>query len=208
MKVKVSQSQIHQQLILFLFGILFRIKTIIIKTVTFRLRPLQTKDAKLFFQLMERNRTRLATYFPKSTSNTKNVYATKRYIKQLVNYTYAKTFYTYLAETPNDKILSVLYIKNIDWTVPKCEIAYFITDEYEGKGITTEAIRQLLKICFDEMQMERVFARIALANGASQRVVIKNNFQLEGTMRNDFKTHTGQLIDVNIYGLLKTDFKR
>ncbi len=155
---------------------------------------------------MEENRDRLAMYFPKSSSNTKNLSATKRYIKQLINYSYGKSFYTYLIETNTDQpVAGVLFIKNIDWRVPKCEIAYFIIKEYEGKGITTQAIQMLLEICFDEMKMERVFARIALNNLGSQRVVLKNGFQLEGTMRNDFKTNLGQLLDVNIYGLLRSE---
>jgi len=154
---------------------------------------------------MEENRSRLATYFPKSSSQTKTLLTTRKYVKQLINYSYGKFSYTYILETQSAEIAGLFFIKNIDWTVPKCEIAYFIAGKYEGKGVTTRAIEMLLKICFDEMQMQRVFARIALVNFASQKVVTKNGFQLEGTMRNDFKTHLGELIDVNIYGILKQD---
>ena len=63
----------------------------------------------------------------------------------------------------------------------------------------------LLTICFEELKLERVYARIALANLASQKVVLKNGFQLEGRMRNDFRTADGNLIDVEIYAILKSD---
>lgn len=171
-----------------------------------RIENITEADAKPFFEAISNERERLITYFPITIAETNSLRSTKRYIRSLINERFNKTMYFYLIKNAsNEEVVGMVFIKNIVYRVPKAEIGYFIFEKYEGKGITTRAIKGLLSICFEKLKLERVYARIAPTNIGSQKVVLKNGFQLEGRMRNDFRTADGELIDVEMYAILKSD---
>lgn len=59
------------------------------------------------------------------------------------------------------------------------EIGYFVGEEYWGKGIATEAIRQMMDYVKKEFDVVRVFAEVFEYNKASMKVLEKNGFYLE-----------------------------
>ncbi|RFM30360.1 GNAT family N-acetyltransferase [Deminuibacter soli] len=63
------------------------------------------------------------------------------------------------------------------------EIGYFIGEPFWGKGIATEAVRQLLQHISENFSMSRLFAGVFAYNTASMRVLQKNGFYLESVRR-------------------------
>ncbi len=59
------------------------------------------------------------------------------------------------------------------------EIGYFIGENYWGKGIATEAIRQLVDYIQKNFDIIRIYAEVFEYNKASMRVLEKNGFYLE-----------------------------
>lgn len=84
------------------------------------------------------------------------------------------------------------------------ELGYYIAEEYWGKGITTEAVKQICAYVFDKSDMIRIFAEPFAYNAASCRVLEKAGFQYEGTLRNN-AVKNGKVIDMRMYSLLKTE---
>jgi RimJ/RimL family protein N-acetyltransferase len=60
------------------------------------------------------------------------------------------------------------------------ELGYWIAEPYWGKGIVSYAIKQVVNFAFSTYDIDRVFARPFGTNLASQKVLLKNNFVLEG----------------------------
>jgi len=83
------------------------------------------------------------------------------------------------------------------------ELGYYIAEEYWGKGIMTEAVRQICKYVFDKSDIIRIFAEPFAHNAASCRVLEKSGFQYEGTLRNN-AVKNGKVIDMKMYSRLKT----
>ncbi|HET9826384.1 MAG TPA: GNAT family protein, partial [Chitinophagaceae bacterium] len=54
-----------------------------------------------------------------------------------------------------------------------------IGEEYWGKGIATEAIRQLVEYIQKKFDVVRVYAEVFAYNKASMKVLEKNGFYLE-----------------------------
>lgn len=78
-------------------------------------------------------------------------------------------------------------------------LGYMLETEYRSKGIMTEAVRQICGLAFAELDIERITAYVCSTNIASQRVVCKNGFALEGVMKRAvFKD--GNICDLHIYG--------
>ena len=65
-----------------------------------------------------------------------------------------------------------VYRKNV-------EIGYFIGEEYWGKGIATEAVRQLIKYIQKSFDVVRIYAEVFEYNKASMKVLEKNEFYME-----------------------------
>lgn len=65
------------------------------------------------------------------------------------------------------------------------------------------AIQQAIDNAFSNLNLNKVYCRVATDNTASNKVAIKNGFQLEGVLKQEFRIHDGSLIDLNYYGRLK-----
>ncbi|GGJ63886.1 GNAT family N-acetyltransferase [Virgibacillus salexigens] len=85
------------------------------------------------------------------------------------------------------------------------EIAFVLSNHYWGRGIITEAAREVIRFGFEEMDLERVQARCFNANIASQRVLTKNGFQFEGTLRKRLFSK-GKQQDIRVYSLLRQEY--
>ena len=86
------------------------------------------------------------------------------------------------------------------------ELGYYIAEEYWGKGIMTEAVRQICEYVFRESDIIRIYAEPFVYNIASCRVLEKVGFQYEGTLRSN-AVKNGRVIDMEMYSLLKAEIK-
>ena len=84
------------------------------------------------------------------------------------------------------------------------ELGYYIVEEYWGKGIMTEAVKQICKYVFDKSDIVRIYAEPFAHNMASCRVLEKAGFQYEGTLRSN-AVKNGKVIDMKMYSLLKSE---
>lgn len=74
-------------------------------------------------------------------------------------------------------------ILNSDVYIMSAEISYWIGEAHWGKGIATEAIRQMVEYTFYYFDVVRLYAEVFETNKASMRVLEKNGFYLEGVRR-------------------------
>lgn len=86
------------------------------------------------------------------------------------------------------------------------ELGYYIGEEYWGKGIMTEAIKQICEYVFRESDMIRIYAEPFAYNIASCRALEKAGFQYEGTLRRN-ALKNGKVIDMKMYSLLKEEWR-
>lgn len=84
------------------------------------------------------------------------------------------------------------------------ELGYYIAEEYWGKGIMTEAVKQICAYVFAKSDIIRIYAEPFAYNIASCRVLEKVGFQYEGTLRSNV-VKNGKVIDMEMYSLLKEE---
>lgn len=86
------------------------------------------------------------------------------------------------------------------------ELGYWLAEPFWGKGIITRAIKQVVDFAFSTYDIDRVFARPFGTNVASQKVLEKNNFILEGRFKKTlFKN--GEYLDELIYAVRRENWK-
>ena len=94
-------------------------------------------------------------------------------------------------------------LHRIDWSVPKCEIGYWVRQSHTGKGYVTEAIREITRFALDDLAANRVEMRMSSENAKSRRVPERLGFVLEGTLRNETRNINGTLRDTCVYAKTK-----
>jgi [ribosomal protein S5]-alanine N-acetyltransferase len=80
------------------------------------------------------------------------------------------------------------------------ELGYWLAEPFWGQGIISNAIKQMVDFAFTTFDIERVYAKPFGTNIASQKVLQKNNFVLEGRFEKVlFKN--GEYLDELVYAV-------
>ena len=109
------------------------------------------------------------------------------------------------AITVNGKVIgSIGAFRQVNIHRQTAELGYYIAEEYWGKGIMTEAVKQLCDYVFSNTDIIRIYAEPFAYNIGSCRVLEKAGFQYEGTLRSN-ALKNGNVFDMKMYSKLKTD---
>lgn len=80
-----------------------------------------------------------------------------------------------------------------------------ISKDYWGMGIATEAVKELFKFGFNNMELIRIQARCFVENIGSARVMEKSGMSFEGINRKSMFVK-GKHHDLKMYSILKEEF--
>lgn len=94
---------------------------------------------------------------------------------------------------------SDIFIKN-------AELGYWLGEPFWGYGIVSKAIKQIIQFGFSTFDIERIFARPYGTNFASQKILEKNNFLLEGRY-NNILYKNGEYLDELIYAIRRYNWE-
>ena len=165
------------------------------------IRPLNTKDYDSVFQLINDNRSNLRNYFAGTSKETATIEDTKVFCQNVEDRRLKKEYFPYvIIEPTNAQYIGWIDVKNIDWSIPKAELGYFLDKSYTGKGIITEGLSLVIEHINQEFHFKKLLLRIGSDNPKSMQIAIRNDFQLEGTIRRDYKTSSGAIVDLQYYG--------
>ena len=83
-------------------------------------------------------------------------------------------------------------------------LGYELSKNLWGRGLTTEAVKEVVRFCHDNLQMHRLEAWVYDGNEASAKVLENAGFVREGILRSK-AIHQNQRRDEWIYGRLISD---
>lgn len=173
------------------------------KFQNFSIRLLEEQDIDPYYKLVQKNRPRLEAFFTGTTSKTKTYADTQKFLSEMVQRTKEKTYFPYvIIDDTSNTIAGFLDLKNIDWNIPKSELGCYIDEDYEGKGISSEAVKVFCDFCFLEYKFKKMFLRTHPSNAAARSIAEKCGFEVEGILRREYKTTSGEIIDLIYYGRL------
>ncbi len=85
----------------------------------------------------------------------------------------------------------------------KAEIGYWLAEKYWGKGLMTEAVREVTKFGFEKLKLRRIYAHAFPFNKTSMNVLKKNGFKFEGILKKDARKPSGKILDVYSFAKVK-----
>ncbi len=85
----------------------------------------------------------------------------------------------------------------------KIELGYWLLRQHWGQGYIQEALPVIISFAFKQLKVERIEAFVETGNKASDKVLLKQGFKHEGTMRNcEYKND--RFISLKVFGLLQS----
>ncbi len=93
-----------------------------------------------------------------------------------------------ICDLRTDQALGSVYIRDIDRQHEKAEYGIFIGEaSARGRGLGTAAAKLMLRYCFEEEGLHRIYLRALAGNGQAIRSYEKAGFQREGFLKDDVK---------------------
>lgn len=86
------------------------------------------------------------------------------------------------------------------------EIGYVLDPAYVGQGYASEAVREELRVCFEELGLRRVIAQCFADNVASWRLMERLGMRREQHTKQDSLHRSGQWLDGMMYALLAEEW--
>ena len=107
-----------------------------------------------------------------------------------------------ICETGSDRPVGSVYVRDVDRTHHKAEYGIFIGEaDARGKGYGTAAAKLMIRYCFEEMKLHRLFLRVYAENQQAIKSYEKAGFEREALLRDDVCID-GNYRDIVLMGIL------
>jgi ribosomal-protein-alanine N-acetyltransferase len=106
-----------------------------------------------------------------------------------------------ILEKSSGRAIGTLLLFRYDAASQRAELGYVMARARWGQGLTHEALTALIGFAFGGAGIRRLEAHVDPANAASNNLLLRLGFALEGRLRENWITK-GTLGDTNVYGLL------
>lgn len=114
----------------------------------------------------------------------------------------SKSFHLGIEYKKDGKIVGDIWVYLIE-NDRMAKTAFRISPHYQKKGIATEALGAVVKFCFENTELKRLWTDVDIRNYGSIKVLENCHFKREGMIRQ------GKMVsswcDYYLYGLLKED---
>ena len=105
------------------------------------------------------------------------------------------------------EVVGNVSVLDIDERQERGTLGYCMAKKCWGKGLMTEAVKEVLRFCFEEEGFYRISGEYAAQNIGSGRVQEKCGLLYEGTRKKFFKLpSTGERVDIVMRGITRDDY--
>ncbi len=167
-----------------------------------RLRPIERTDLPTYVRWFGDSEVRryLAVYLPFSLAQE------ERWFEGVLERIERRSDAILAIETEDGVHIGNVGLHAIDWKDRHAELGIVIGEKaYWGQGYGADAIRVLLRVAFQDMNLHRVVLRVDADNARAIRCYQKAGFRNEGTLReNVFRD--GGYINQFVMGILAPEF--
>ena len=106
-----------------------------------------------------------------------------------------------------NQLVGTISVVRFKEEINEVEIGYCIGEKWWHQGITSEALQEVIRFLFEEVNANRICACHDVNNPNSGKVMLKCNMKYEGTLRQAVRRGTGKLSDLSYYSILKEEYK-
>lgn len=169
-----------------------------------QLRTYQPEDTAELFNAVDKSRQHLRKWLSWVDSTTKPDHSAN-FIQQSLADQHNQRAVT-LGIFYDRHIIGGIGLHNWDHYLKKAEIGYWITKEYEGKGIITKCTARFIDIIFEKIGLNKVELHFMPHNKRSAAVAERLGAKIEGVIRQSH-IFNGKFEDIVITGILRNEWQ-
>lgn len=139
-------------------------------------RLVALEDAPPLAELLRRNREFLAPWEPIRPDDYFTVDGQRRAIQEALERCENGTGVAHVILDRGDIVGRVTLSNIVRGPFQSCSLGYFVGSAHNGRGLATAAVRDIIRVAFDELGLHRIEAGTLVHNVASQRVLERNGF--------------------------------
>ncbi|MEM6784576.1 MAG: GNAT family protein [Bacteroidota bacterium] len=117
---------------------------------------------------------------------------------------YAEVFA--VEQASNGAFSGLIEVRDIDREHDQAELSFWLAPAAWGRGYMSEIVQAILRYGFESLSLNRLYAYHMTRNPASGRVLEKNGFHREGTLRQRVRKW-GKREDVALWAILADDWR-
>jgi ribosomal-protein-alanine N-acetyltransferase len=113
----------------------------------------------------------------------------KAFIKKISDGTaQGKSFYWAICLKNNPALIGTICLWNFSDDRTTAELGYELHPKFQGQGIMNEAVKSVIKFSFDTIKLKTLEAYTHKDNESSTRLLLKNNFKLDASKKDEYNT--------------------
>ncbi|WP_090582058.1 GNAT family N-acetyltransferase [Paenibacillus sp. OV219] len=167
------------------------------------IRFFEDEDAEALLDLHVNNRELFQKYSPTIADDFYTLETKRKYISDSLQQCEEDKKYCFgIFLNENGKLVGSVSLNHIyRGPLQRGMIGYQLDAQYNGRGLTTEAVSLTVAYAFNELQLHRIDAGVMLSNVGSMRVLEKAGFYKEGIERKGVQIN-GQWEDHQIFAII------
>jgi len=166
------------------------------------LRVTTERDAEEAYALIEKDREHLGEFLPWVDT----IHSLEEERKSLATFLYDPNKQISCFLTLDGRMIGAVAPAIINRPALWAELGYWIGSEWEGKGYVTAGVREVEKLCFIDLGLERVQITNDVDNVRSRAIPERLGYTFEGILRHHLVSGHGRIADRSVYSILKHEW--
>lgn len=161
-------------------------------------------DASGINEFMTSNVERFQRFFPKTLEQNLTIEKSKKFALLKSQEHDSKVEFTFVFKDQNsNKIIGLVILKELDWDKKQGEFAYCIDANYEGKGLTSKAVKLMSNYAMDNLGLEILQIVVHKNNFGSMKVAKNCKYKWQKTLLKEYTPPNESPLDMELYELYK-----
>jgi len=166
------------------------------------LKLMTERDAGEAYALIEADRDRLGEYLPWVDM----IQSAEDERESLASFPFGPNTQINCFITLDGRIIGCVGLPVISRAALWAEIGYWIGSGWQGRGYVTAGVREMEKLCFTDLGLERVQITNDVANTRSRAIPERLGYTFEGVLRHHLVSGHGRIADQSMYSILKPEW--
>lgn len=170
-----------------------------------KLRPIGPDDAEEIYNTIDSQREYLGEWLP-FVEYTREKKDTLIFIESVINPQHRRPEPAFTIRY-KENFAGIIALKESDPANKKTEIGYWLSKDFQHKGIMTMAVKTLVGYVFKRLKYNRITIKCAVKNAPSIKIPKSLNFKYEGIEREGELLSSKVFTDLEVYSCLASEWK-
>ncbi len=164
-------------------------------TPSYVLRELQLDDAPAIFRALDSQREHFGRWLP-FVAKTRTVEDSRAFVQEAVEG--PELIFSLRVD---DVFIGIAGFKETALDDSRTEIGYWMREDYQGRGLMTAAVGELVRFAIEEQGIGEVIIKCAVGNEKSRNIPLRLGFTFREILPQDEYVADGLFRDVEVYSI-------